>query len=183
MRAISMEVRKLATTYYESTKNVNATCHIFQLSRSTLWRLRQQLKTEGNLNNRPKTQPSKFSAEEKEYIAWLASHKRKWPTVHKIQMSFERKFHKVISQRTVRRVLRSASYRYKKCYARTKTSTRKKSFHSAVRQVPTYRLLAIDEMGFGHDFIHPRRSWFKKGQRPLHTMKRTKFTSKRNTIQ
>ena len=93
-------------------------------------RFRQQWEAVGNLDPLPKSQPSKFSIEEKKYVIYYVSRKQKFYTINKIRAGFKKKFRKDISPRTIRRLLKSAGYSYKKCYTRTKVNKKKKAFHS-----------------------------------------------------
>lgn len=181
MKAIRPEVRHLAIMHYEEHKKSHLTCKIFNISRSSLCRYRRLYKVLGSLLPYVKTQPSKFTNEHHLFIIQLVKKKTKYYTVRQIQAKFKCKYIMPISERTIRRVLKKASIVYKKLTVKTKTK-RPKTFMKNIKHIPLHRILAIDEMGFGHGFIHPKKSWCQRNLVNTRNMRRTRFDSQSKSI-
>ena len=58
----------------------------------------------------------------------------------------------------------------------------KGTFAERIKHIPSNRLLAIDEMGFGHGFIHPRNKWQAKGHNVKNYQVRHRFESRSKSI-
>lgn len=181
MKAIRPEVRYLAIMHYEEHKKSHLTCKIFNISRSSLCRYMRLYKAHESLLPYVKTQPCKFTKEHHLFIIQLVKKKTKYYTVRQVQSKFTYKYSIPISERTIRRVLKKDSIVYKKLTIKSATK-RPKTFKKNIKHVPLHRILAIDEMGFGHGFIHPKKSWCQRHLTNTSNMRRTRFDSQSKSI-
>lgn len=182
MKVIHPEVRYLAILHYEEHKNTILTCTTFHICRSSLWRYRQLYKLNKSLLSKVKTQPSKFTNEHHTFVLKLVSTKTKYYTVRQIQSKFQKKYNTTISERTIRRILRRERFVYKKLTMRIRSKKHKTSFLQNIKDIPLGRLLAVDEMGFGHGFIHPKKSWCRQSQKNEKHRYRSRFEAQSKTV-
>ena len=182
MRAISLEVRLLAVRNFLEHTNWKLTCWTFNISRTSLHRFVMQHKKGCSLEPIQKRQPPRFTIQHRKYITKIATSKR-YMTVAAIIKSFHRKFVITISSRTVRRILKDSSIVYRVLHVRTKPRRWRRKFHKNIKGIPCERLLSVDEMGFGHGHIHPRKFWCCKNSRQNWACRReTKFGHASKTV-
>lgn len=108
-------------------------------------------------SQKKKSQPPKFTEEQRAFIVKIMQ--RAGATISRAIRSFYRKYHTSISSRTIRRILKTKRLVYRTLYIRTKVKRARKQFVKAIQGLPIDRLLSVDEMGFSHGHVHPRKAW------------------------
>lgn len=181
MKVIHQDVRYLAVVHFVSHKDWKLSTELFQLSRASLYRFVKKYEAGEPLQPKHKTQPCKFSQEQRDFVALQVQKRR--ATVSQISKSFYRKFKVSISFRTVRRILKSNAISFRKVsIRRNPVMKRKRVFHKNISGVPVNRILSVDEMGFKHGPIYPFRSWCRKGRRNRIRTYNTKLDSYNKTV-
>jgi transposase len=178
MKAIHNDVRTLAVRHFLEYRNAKATCMYFHMSRTSLWRFVTKYH-KGCISPKVKTQPRKFTEVQHSFITKAAS-SRKFYSARQIGIIFARKFKITISERTIRRILKRCDFKYKKLKVKQRVNKHKKTFAKRVKQLPMSRLLCIDEMGFGHGFIHPKKAWLTESSNIVR--KRTSFDGRKKSV-
>jgi transposase len=181
MRAIKEEVRCLAIRHYIEYKNPTLTCSIFCIGRTTLWRFIRMSTSGASLRPKYKTQPKKFSAEHRQYIVKHFS-QRRYTTIQRAIKSFHRKYNIWISSRTIRRILKQNRISYRALCVKKKVPRPKKVFHKNIRGIPLHRILSVDEMGFSHGHIHPKKTWCSKSSKNQVFAHRGRFHGYNKTV-
>ena len=181
MKAIHPDVRQLALEHLDRFKNITLTCSIFKISRSSLWRFRKLRENEHSLHPMKPTQPKRFSQTHEHFILHVVKKGGPHIRTFSIQRRFVLRFKMSISSRTVRRILKKHGYTYKAITYKP-GSSKQPSFHERIKNIPINRLLSLDEIGFGHGFIHPLRSWSPRGYSNQLRCVRPRFLSRSKSV-
>ena len=182
MKAICTEVRYLAIADFLKHHNWEKTCGVFYISRSSLFRFTKMYGAGNNLEPKIKIQPKHFTHEQRSYVVGLVQTKH-YMTVSRMAACFARRYKEQISSRTIRRILKSNGVVYKTMYVGRKVKKRTRRFHKAIRGLPLKRLLSVDEMGFTHSAIHPKKTWCAKNiKNKIYRNKGTRFENINKTV-
>ncbi len=180
MRAIHIDVRKAIVRFYETTKDIKQTCASFGVSRSSVFAFVKRSTLGLPLQANPKTQPSRFTQEQRQAIVnWATeSDPKVTPTTKRIANRFKKVFNLTISLRTIGRILKNSNLTYKRVYVKLKQKPRKRKdkkvaaptkvkFSDQVKNgvVKRHRILSLDETGWKHGVVSSLRCWSRRNQR------------------
>ena len=107
MRAIAVEVRAAIVRFYKTTKDVEQTCAVFGVSESSVYSFVRKSRMGISLEPKPKTQPLRFSEDQRSTIREWATHESASvvPTTKTLALRFKTVSGASISPRTVSRIL------------------------------------------------------------------------------
>lgn len=182
MKPVHTDVRHLILRHYKLYQNIKQTCDTFQISRSSLWRFRKLEELNQSLEPIKKRQPKRFTAIHEEFIMENVT---KQPHLGLMYLTrrFKKRFQISISVRTIRRILKRNNWSYRKLtYRYMKKSSPTPSFTNRIKGIPIERILSLDEMGFGHGFIHPKKSWCPKNSENKVRKIPTRFVSRPKSV-